>query len=168
MPRSTPRTIYAVAIGSNRYGKHGRPEAEVRAAIAALKGKVSASPVLTSAPLGPSARRFANAVALVETKAPPETMLHRLKAIESDFGRRPGQRWGARVIDLDIILWSGGAWHGPALTIPHIAYRARTFVLAPLAQLAPNWRDPFTHLTARQLLVRLTRRRALPRRIAHW
>ncbi len=168
MPRSTPRTTYAVAIGSNRCGRHGRPETEVRAAIAALNGRVTASPIIASAPLGPSTRRFANAVALVETKASPEEMLARLKAIEARFGRRPGQRWGARVIDLDIVLWSGGAWDGPGLTIPHTQYRTRDFVLAPLAQLAPTWRDPLTGRTVRQLLARLTRRRPLPRRAPYW
>ena len=63
-------------------------------------------------------------------------MLSMLKAIERDFGRRRGQRWGARVIDLDIILWSGGRWRSPGLIVPHSAYAARDFVLHPLATIA--------------------------------
>ena len=85
----------------------------------------------------------------------------RLKAIERSFGRRPGRRWGARVIDLDIILWSGGVYAGAALTIPHPAFRARRFVLDPLATLVPRWRDPVTGLTVRQLAARV---RAVDRR----
>ena len=158
------RSTYIVAAGSNRCGRHGRPEAEVRAALAAVKGRVTASPIVTSAAIGPSARRFANAVALVETRAGPEKLLRRLKRIEARFGRRRGRRWGARVIDLDIILWSGGCWASPTLVIPHPAFRQRRFVLDPLVRLAPAWRDPLTGLTMRQLAARLTSRAPLPRR----
>ncbi len=158
------RTTYVVALGSNRCGRHGRPAAEVAAALGKLRGRVTAAPVMTSAPLGPSIRRFANTVALVETRAGPQKLLRRLKKIERRFGRRNGQRWGTRVIDLDIILWSGGAYDGPGLTIPHPAFRERGFVLGPLLSLAPGWRDPISGLTVRHLHNRLTRRRPLPRR----
>ena len=154
---------YLVAIGSNRRGRHGAPADEVRAAAAA-HGAVRMSPVLASAPVGPSVRRFANAVALVESDVMPPSLLARLKAIERAFGRRRGRRWGARVIDLDIVLWSGGTWRSPRLTIPHAAFRERAFVLAPLAALVPDWRDPATGLTVRQARRRLTRLAALPRR----
>lgn len=90
--------------------------------------------------------------AIVETDEAPGALLARLKAIEAAFGRRRGQCWGARVIDLDIILWSGGAWASPGLTIPHPAFRGRDFVLRPLAQIAPGWRDPVSGRTIRQLV----------------
>ncbi|MGI4733123.1 MAG: 2-amino-4-hydroxy-6-hydroxymethyldihydropteridine diphosphokinase [Janthinobacterium lividum] len=160
---------YAVALGSNRAGAHGRPADEVRAALAALGaiGRVVASPIVASAPLGPSIRRFANAVALVETDASPPDLLARLKAIERRFGRRRGRRWGARVLDLDIVLWSGGRWRSAGLAVPHVAYRERRFVLDPLADLAPRRRDPgpgsTAGLTIRQLARRLTARRPAPR-----
>jgi len=153
-----PRTSYAIAIGSNRRGRHGAPAREVAAAIAALGGVVVVSPILHTPPLGPSKRRFANAVALIESDETPPALLRRLKAIERDFGRRRGQNWGARVIDLDIVLWSGGSWGEPALTVPHRLFRHRDFVLAPLVQVAPFWRDPVTGLSIRQLYSRLTRR----------
>ncbi|WBH17029.1 2-amino-4-hydroxy-6-hydroxymethyldihydropteridine diphosphokinase [Sphingomonas radiodurans] len=158
------RSTYVVAVGSNRWGRHGRPEAEVTGALAAIPGDVLAAPIITSAPLGPSTRRFANTVALVQTDVDPETMLHRLKRIECSLGRRDGLRWGARVIDLDIVLWTGGAYSVPGLEIPHPAFRGRDFVLAPLCVIAPDWRDPLTGLTMRQLRARLTSRRPLPRR----
>lgn len=154
---------YLIALGSNRRGRHGDPRAEVSAAIAAI-GALRASPIITSTPLGPSDRAYANAVALVEDSATPPALLARLKAIERAFGRRGGRRWGARVLDLDIIAWSGGAWASRGLTIPHASLRQRDFVLAPLSALAPDWRDPITGLSARQLHARLTRRRALPNR----
>ena len=151
---------YAIAVGSNRRGRHGSPAAEVHAALAALGG--IASPVIVTRPLGPSQRRYANAVALIERVSRPDATLRELKSIERDFGRRPGRRWGERVLDLDIILWSGGTWASQGLTIPHIGFRTRDFVLAPLMRVAPRWRDPVTGLTVRQLRHRLTARRAMP------
>ncbi|MCC2981284.1 MULTISPECIES: 2-amino-4-hydroxy-6-hydroxymethyldihydropteridine diphosphokinase [unclassified Sphingomonas] len=159
------RSTYVVALGSNRRGRHGAPAAEVAAAIRALPGVVSVAPIITSAPVGPSIRRFANTAAIVSTSLSPANLLRALKAIERQFGRRRGRRWGARVIDLDIILWSGGKVDQPDLKVPHPAFRTRDFVLAPLVRLAPAWRDPVTGLTMVQLHARLTRRRSVPRRV---
>jgi len=143
--------LYAIAIGSNRRGRHGGPRDEVAAAMAALGESVAASPIVETPPLGPSTRRFANACALIASAESPDALLARLKAIERAFGRRRGRRWGERVIDLDIILWSGGCWSSPELTIPHRLFRTRDFVLRPLAAIAPDWRDPLTGHTVRQL-----------------
>ncbi len=147
-----PVTSYALALGSNRRGLHGGPSQSVRAALAAIGGVVAVSAVIETVPVGPSQRRFANMAAIVETIEAPDALLARLKAIERGFGRRRGQRWGARVIDIDIILWSGGIWASPGLTIPHPAFRLRGFVLRPLAQIAPAWRDPVSGRTIRQLV----------------
>lgn len=121
------------------------------------------SPWLASAPIGPSLRQYANGAALVRTPLAPPDLLALLKHIEHAFGRRAGgQRWTARVLDLDIVLWSGGCWSGPGLTIPHIAMRQRAFVLRPARIIAPAWRDPITGLALRHLEARLTRPRSLP------
>ncbi len=159
---------YLVALGSNvRHHRHGRPERVLATALAALEqaGLVveAASPVMASLPLGPSARRYANAAALVTSPLEPPEFLARLKTIERGFGRRRGgRRWGARVLDLDIVLWDGGAWASAGLIVPHPAFRERGFVLAPAAALVPGWRDPLTGLTLRHLHARLTRRYTLP------
>ena len=157
-------TSYAIAVGSNRAGRNGSPEAEVRAALALLGGW--AAPVMASAAVGPSLRRYANTVVLVESDLAPPAMLSRLKGIERAFGRRRGRRWGARVIDLDIVLWSGGRWSDRSLTIPHPRFRERDFVLHPLVRIAPDWRDPVTGRSVRQLRARLTVRRPAPSRAA--
>jgi 2-amino-4-hydroxy-6-hydroxymethyldihydropteridine diphosphokinase len=70
------------------------------------------------------------------------------------------------VLDLDIILWSGGAWREPGLLVPHAEFRGRHFVLEPIAELAPRWRDPITGASMRQLLHRLGTRRPVDRRPA--
>lgn len=155
-------TSYAIALGSNRPGRHGSPQDEIRAALAAIGGIRRVSPIITTAPVGPSIRAFANAAALVDSPLAPPAMLRHLKAIERQFGRRRGQRWGARVIDLDIILWSGGRWRSPELAVPHIAYATRSFVLHPLAAIVPDWRDPRDGRTVRQMRHGVDQRRPRP------
>jgi 2-amino-4-hydroxy-6-hydroxymethyldihydropteridine diphosphokinase len=157
--------LYAVAIGSNRpHGRFGRPSGVVEAAIARLDrdfGLFDASPILLNKAHGGAGRDFANTVALVETNLLPPDMLQALKRMERDFGRRRGRRWGSRVLDLDIIAWSGGSWRSRGLTVPHPAAAERAFVIEPLAAIAPGWRLRDA-LSARQLARRLARAR--PRR----
>lgn len=159
---------YLIGLGSNQpHHRHGQPRSVLGAALRELSqlGTVrAASPVVMTAPLGPSLRRYANAVAMLETRLDPPALLAALKRIERAFGRRArGQRWRARVLDLDLVLWSGGAYAGPGLAIPHAHLRARAFVLGPAQAIAPDWRDPMTGLTMRQLHARLTRPRPLPK-----
>ena len=160
---------YLVALGSNRpHPLHGGPDRVIGAAVAALREAglaiVALSPTIRSTPIGPSRRRFANAALIAHTDLAPEAMLDLLQQTERTFGRcRRGQRWGARVLDLDIVLWSGGRFVSSRLVIPHPAFRTRAFVLGPAARIAPSWRDPATGLTLRQLNARLTRPRAASR-----
>ena len=160
-----------------RHHRHGLPPAVIAAALERLDGvrldgvrgaglsveRVSA--IIASAPLGPSRRRYANGVALVRSPLSPPALLALLKAVERGFGRRRGgRRWGARVLDLDIVLWQGGCWRsaggprgglageeGGDLVLPHRHFRERDFVLGPAVMVAPDWRDPCTGLSLRQL-----------------
>ena len=156
--------FYAIALGSNRpHGRHGRPGGVIGAAIARLDrdfGLFDSSPIILNPAHGGAGRDFANAVVLLESDLDPEAMLTALKAIERGFGRRPGRRWGARVLDLDILAWSGGRIRSRRLTIPHPRLAARAFAIGPLAGIAPDWRL-IGSLTARHLATRLARRRAL-------
>jgi 2-amino-4-hydroxy-6-hydroxymethyldihydropteridine diphosphokinase len=159
---------YLVALGSNlRHPRFGAPASVLRAALVELDGAglriEASSPIIATNPLGPSRRRFANAAAILRTGVDPPQLLARLHRIEQRFGRsRRGARWGPRVLDLDIILWDGGAFSSQCLTIPHIAFRQRRFVLDPATRIAPRWRDPLTGLTLRHLRARLTRPRPVP------
>ena len=156
---------YAIGIGSNRrHGRHGAPAAVVRAAIAAIEAAgmavVARSPVIATPALGPGGRSFANAAAIVETQLDPPALLALLKGLEAAVGRRRGRRWGARVLDLDILLWSGGGWsqrRGRRLTIPHHGVEQRDFVLRPLLAIAPGWRVGAGRRTVRHARARLLR-----------
>ena len=133
----------------------------VEAAVAKLDeqfGLFDAAPIILNPAHGGAGRDFANSVALVESSLEPPEVLRRLKAIEREFGRRSGRRWGSRVLDLDIIAWSGGKWRACGLTVPHKSATQRSFVIGPLATIAPGWRLE-GHLTAHHFAHRLARRR---------
>src|SRR6478752_2791327 len=169
MPAAIHR--YLLPLGSNqRHARFGAPRRVLAAALGRLLAEgvsvIAAAPPIETDPVGPSIRRYANAAALIETRLEPEALLALLKRLEREFGRRPGgRRWRARVLDLDLVLWSGGPYASRALTIPHPLFRERLFVLGPAAAIAPDWRDPITGLTLRQLHARLTGPRPLPKRI---
>ena len=168
MSNATPLPLYAIGLGSNRrHARFGDPRAVLMAALAALESDdieaVDASPIIASDPIGPSRRRYANAVALVASTLTPPQMLARLHAIEATFGRRTGQRWSARTLDLDILLWSGGVWSDGALTIPHPEIDRRAFVLGPLRAIVPEWQHPLHRRSVRQLAARLGRPKPVDR-----
>jgi 2-amino-4-hydroxy-6-hydroxymethyldihydropteridine diphosphokinase len=161
--------LYLIALGSNQRIAHiGRPSDIVGQAFVALETAdidvFAVSPITPSDPVGHSKRRYANATAVIATQLEPPALFERLQQIETHFGReRRGQRWQARTLDLDIILWSGGIWmsDNPRLSIPHIAMCNRSFVIGPAATIAPNWRDPLSGLTIRHIFHRLNRPKPL-------
>jgi 2-amino-4-hydroxy-6-hydroxymethyldihydropteridine diphosphokinase len=163
--------LYLIGVGSNQpHPLIGKPANIVSQAITALEmddiDVFSHSATIASAPLGPSRRQYANAAAIISTALSPPALLNRLQNIEAHFGRvRRGRAWQARTLDLDILLWSGGLWaeHNSQLTIPHPAFAIRDFVLTPAAMIAPDWRDPVTGLTIRQLQTRFNRPKPLDR-----
>ena len=150
-------TSYIIALGSNRrHGRYGAPAQIIDAALSAIAlPLIAVSRTIPSRPIGPSSRTYANAAAVIETDLSPPALLAHLKAVERGFGRRAGQIWAARVIDLDIILWSDGVWASKTLCIPHIEFRQRPFVLGPMVEIAPDWRDPLSNLTVRHIAPRL-------------
>lgn len=163
--------LYLIALGSNR--RHpvlGPPERILAEAFVALEmadiDVFAHSHIVSSAPVGPSTRRYVNAAAIIASPLKPPALLSRLHEIEAHFGReRRGQAWRARVLDLDIILWSGGMWidSNPALAIPHAHMHKRDFVLGPASEIAPRWRDPITGLALKHLYARYKRRIPVPK-----
>ena len=97
---------------------------------------------------------YLNAVAVGETALEPEALIERLMQIEQARGRlRPGPR-APRTLDLDLILFGSRVIDTLTLVVPHPRFRERMFVLEPLAELEPEWRDPVSGKTVRQLLER--------------
>jgi len=117
---------------------------------------VRVSNTYETAPVGVTDQAwFLNLAAEIETVLGPLELLDRVKEIEETVGRVARQRWGPREIDIDIILWGSSALDSDRLCLPHAAFRERLFVLAPLAEIAPDAVDPETGLTVSELAVRL-------------
>ena len=87
---------------------------------------------------GPPQGNFLNGVVLVETGHSPAQLLRCVKTIEKNLGRTPSVRNGPRVIDIDILLYDDIEVHSPGLDIPHPRMRSRSFVMVPLAEIAPD------------------------------
>ncbi len=148
-----------IALGANMPSKCGPPAATLRAALGRLEAlgvavrSVSAF-YRTQAWPDPADPPFINAAAVVETTLPPASLLALLHKVEAEFGRVRGPRNAPRPLDLDLIDHDGILMEG-VINLPHPRLGARSFVLAPLAEVAPSWRHPRTGETAAMLLARL-------------
>ena len=134
-------TLCYIGIGANL----SNPVAQAKMAIQALaqlhECKLAAvSHLYCSKPLGPTDQPdYINAVAALETRLSPETLLDALQAIEQQQGRqRKAERWGPRTLDLDVLLFGQQMITTPRLTIPHYHMAEREFVLYPLAEIAAD------------------------------
>jgi len=129
-----------VGLGSNLEN----PEQQVRKALLALAALpathlVRHSLLYRSAPLGPADQPdYVNAVAALDTELDPLALLEALFAIEQTQGRVRLVRWGARTLDLDLLLYGSRTLTSERLTLPHPGLRERSFVLVPLAEIAPE------------------------------
>ena len=149
------KTVY-LGLGSNV----GDREAMLQAALRALESPrlhiLRVSPVYETEPMDvPGQDWFLNLVAEAETDLFPFQLLRSTAKVEAQLGRRRLTPKGPRNIDIDILLFRNAVVKTAALEIPHPRFRDRRFVLAPLADLAADLRDPVTGKTVRELLADL-------------
>lgn len=110
------------------------------------------SSIYQSAPMGPQDQPdFLNMACQLQTSLQPLQLLELCKQLEADLGRLPGERWGPRLIDLDILLFGEQFLQQDELSIPHPGLSERAFVLLPLTELVPGWRVPGCNKTVQQL-----------------
>lgn len=135
-------TLVYLGLGSNL----GDREENIRAAVDALQAVglelVALSSFRETVAVGPPQPDYINAAVAMRTHLTPDSLLTTVKQIETDLGRTPSERWGARVIDIDILLYGDLMMESEELTIPHPELTHRGFVVVPLLELDPNLELP--------------------------
>jgi 2-amino-4-hydroxy-6-hydroxymethyldihydropteridine diphosphokinase len=158
------KTVY-LGLGSNQ----GDRRAYLEAAIARLGelGRVTAlSSIYETEPVELSRQEwFLNCAVALETELLPRQLLKRILEIEHALGRKRRRPKGPRTLDIDILLFGRAVVAAPGLKIPHPALDRRRFVLAPLAEIAPEARHPALGRSVRELLDALPAGDAQVRRV---
>ncbi|WP_281559579.1 2-amino-4-hydroxy-6-hydroxymethyldihydropteridine diphosphokinase [Thalassomonas sp. RHCl1] len=138
---NTEKHTAYIGLGSNL----SDPEQQIRQAVIAIAGIADSSIIRISSlyfskPMGPQDQPdYMNAVLALTTRLAPLALLDALQDIENKAGRiRKDNRWGARVLDLDILLFDQETIDNERLTVPHYGMKEREFVLLPLAEVAPS------------------------------
>jgi len=154
--------VILIALGANLPSPAGPPTATLRAALARLEERgvkiLSVSSFYeTPAWPDPAQPAFVNAVAAVESTLQPVELLTLLHGVETDFGRLRSAPNAPRTLDIDLLDYDGKRMTDGVM-LPHPRMAERSFVLVPLAQVAPNWRHPVTGEAVRDLLIRLSDR----------
>lgn len=143
----------AIALGSNL----GDSRAILEAALATLVAtpdinlQAKSSWYQTKA-VGPPQPDYINGCALLHVQTPPQMLLETLLKIEAQFGRVRRERWGARSLDLDLLLYDDLILDTPTLQLPHPRMKERAFVLVPLREIAPDWVEPVSGCAITELV----------------
>lgn len=146
----------AIALGSNLGDRRAHLDYAV-ARLAAILQDLRVSPYIETAPVGVTSDHspYLNAAAVGWTALDARALLDVCLGIEAERGRVRPLPLAPRTLDLDVVLAGEDVVDAPGLVVPHPRFRARRFVLEPLAHIAPDLVDPVTQLTVSELLARL-------------
>lgn len=134
-----------IAIGSNLGNRHEMLRQAGNFLAHISETDIIKSSIWESEPIGPSEHTFLNAAVRIGVTAEPVRLLSDLKTFERKAGRKNQHiKWGPRLLDLDIITYGNLVIQTETLIIPHPEYMKRLFVLLPLKEVIPEWKDPVT------------------------
>lgn len=137
-----------IAVGSNVGDRHKHVKSSGRFLSTLSEEPLNTSSIYLTEPVGPATRYFLNAAIKIYTDLSPKKLISTLKEYEKKHGRATDHpRWSARTIDLDIIAYGRLVMQKDYLIIPHPEYQKRLFVLKPLFDLHPDWKDPQTNVS---------------------
>ena len=149
MGRVTP---VAIGLGSNLGDRRAHLD-HARARLGAILAEFTCSAYVETEPVGVGPQpRFLNAAAVGQTALEPRALLETLLAIERERGRQRPAPGAARTLDLDLVLFGDLIVAQEGLRVPHPRFRERRFVVAPLAEIAPDLVDPITGKTVGEIL----------------
>ena len=154
MTNAVAHQVY-IGIGSN-VGNKKENFLEALSRVAKLPDTkiVRESSFYESEPIGDAKEWYVNGAIEIETKFKPDMLLKKFKNIERAMGRKKvKKRWGARIIDLDILLYDAAIVKKKSLRIPHPEMPSRKFVLLPLSEIAPQVIHPELGVTISELLI---------------
>ncbi|MDB9540836.1 2-amino-4-hydroxy-6-hydroxymethyldihydropteridine diphosphokinase [Anabaenopsis tanganyikae CS-531] len=141
--QNTPGKLSAIALGSNIGDSYKILTAAIETLSATPGIKLQAqSSWYRTKPVGPPQPDYLNGCAILQVEMSPDLLLETLLATEAKFGRVRQERWGARSLDLDLLLYDDFIIDTPQLQIPHPRMVTRAFVLVPLDEIAPHWVEP--------------------------
>ena len=143
----------AIALGSNLGDSFTILEAALKALAQTPGVSLEArSQWYQTKAVGPPQPDYLNGCALITVTLSPQSLLETLLQIEANFGRIRRERWSARTLDLDLLLFDAVILNTPTLQIPHPHMTERAFVLVPLAEIAPHWIEPISGKSIAQLV----------------
>ncbi len=142
-----------IALGSNIGDSLTILDAAVKTLhkVPGITYKIKSSWYRTKA-VGPPQPDYINGCVAISVDLDPLKLLEILLEIENQFGRERKERWGARTLDLDLLLYDDFIVHTPTLEIPHPRMSQRAFVLVPLAEIAPDWVEPVSKRPIKELV----------------
>ena len=150
----------AIALGSNLSDRLNHLKRAAETLASEFLEDARSSSVFQSQPWGVAEQPdFLNAVIVGISEWKPPSIINFLKSLEREHGRKETERFGPRVMDLDLVAFGDTVWESEGVKVPHPRAHERDFVLLPLCEVWPDWKHPLLKKTASRLLEEISKTR---------
>jgi 2-amino-4-hydroxy-6-hydroxymethyldihydropteridine diphosphokinase len=153
------KTKIAISLGSNLGDREKFLKAAFDLLVQEFLEDAVSSSIYESEPWGITDQpRFLNSIVTGFSEWKPPALVNFFKRAEAQIGKRSLMKYGPREIDIDLIAYGNELWSSEGVEVPHPHFRERSFVVAPLAEVWPDWKDPKTQISARNLWEELSKK----------